>query len=221
MKLSKVDKQILESYTYMLEGLADYLGPGYEFVLHSLENLDRSVIKIINGFHSGRTEGAPITDLALKMLQQIQENDCAHQHHTYFNYSHEGVPLKSTTISILGENERIIGLLCINFYLSTPLSAIVESLSDTHTRSARSDETFSSSLDDLISSVLDDAVKQVYANGAITSTNRNKEIISILYEKGIFNMKDAVNHVSQKMGISKNTVYMHLRALNQAGSNKA
>ena len=160
-------------------------------------------------------EGAPITDLALKMLQQIRENDCAHQYYTYFNYSHEGVPLKSTTISILGENKRIIGLLCINFYLSTPLSAIVKSLSDTHTRSARSDETFSSSLDDLISSVLDDAVKQVYANGAITSTNRNKEIISILYEKGIFNMKDAVNHVSQKMGISKNTVYMHLRALNQ------
>lgn len=214
MKLTKIDKQILESYTYMLEGLANYLGPGYEFVLHSLENLDRSVIKIINGFHSGRTEGAPITDLALKMLQQIRENDCEHQHHTYFNYSHEGVPLKSTTISILGENNRIIGLLCINFYLSTPLSSIVETLSDTHVRNTRSDENFSSNLGDLISSVLDEAIQQVYADGSVSSTNRNKEIISILYEKGIFNMKDAVNHVAQKMGISKNTVYMHLRALN-------
>ena len=45
MKLSKVDKQILESYTYILEGLADYLGPGYEFVLHSLETSIDQLLK--------------------------------------------------------------------------------------------------------------------------------------------------------------------------------
>lgn len=40
-------------------------------VLHSLEDTEHSVIKIINGHHTGRTEGMPITDLALQMLEEI------------------------------------------------------------------------------------------------------------------------------------------------------
>ena len=45
------DRCILESYKTTVEGFAEYLGEGYEVVLHSLEDLNRSVIKIINGHH--------------------------------------------------------------------------------------------------------------------------------------------------------------------------
>ena len=43
-----------------MDGLALYLGEGYEFVLHSLEDLSHSVVKIINGHYSNRKPGAPI-----------------------------------------------------------------------------------------------------------------------------------------------------------------
>uniref|UniRef100_UPI000B20528B PAS domain-containing protein n=1 Tax=Clostridium sp. NkU-1 TaxID=1095009 RepID=UPI000B20528B len=43
-------------------------------VLHSLEDTEHSVIKIINGHHTGRTEGMPITDLALLMLEEIEKD---------------------------------------------------------------------------------------------------------------------------------------------------
>ena len=69
--LTREDHMILESYKTLAEGLSDYLGSSYEIVLHSLEDLDRSVIKILNGYHTGRREGAPITDLALEMLSRI------------------------------------------------------------------------------------------------------------------------------------------------------
>ena len=49
-----------------MDGLALYLGEGYEFVLHSLEDLSHSVVKIINGHYSNRKPGAPITDFLLK-----------------------------------------------------------------------------------------------------------------------------------------------------------
>ena len=42
-----------------MDGLALYLGEGYEFVLHSLEDLSHSVVKIINGHYSNRKPGAP------------------------------------------------------------------------------------------------------------------------------------------------------------------
>ena len=68
MKLTKSDKLILESYKTMIEGLAKYLPNSYELVLHSLENLEESVIAIYNGEHTGRKVGAPITDLALNLV---------------------------------------------------------------------------------------------------------------------------------------------------------
>ena len=35
--LTEIDRAILSSYKRMCDGLSDYLGSGYEFVLHSLE----------------------------------------------------------------------------------------------------------------------------------------------------------------------------------------
>lgn len=64
------DRLILDSYCQMLDGLAQYLGTGYELVLHSLEDLEHSAIRVMNS-HTGRSEGAPITELALTMLGRI------------------------------------------------------------------------------------------------------------------------------------------------------
>ena len=75
MSFTRMDRMVLESYKTLCEGLANYLGDGYEIVLHSLENYDNSVIKIINGYYTGRKEGAPITDLALHMLEDIRHNN--------------------------------------------------------------------------------------------------------------------------------------------------
>jgi predicted transcriptional regulator YheO len=44
LKLTVTDRQILNSYALMLNGLGAYLGDGYELVLHSLESLDIALI---------------------------------------------------------------------------------------------------------------------------------------------------------------------------------
>ena len=40
MSFTRMDRMVLESYKTLCEGLANYLGDGYEIVLHSLENYD-------------------------------------------------------------------------------------------------------------------------------------------------------------------------------------
>ena len=60
MVLSEIDKLILNSYKTIVYGLADYLGPESEVVLHSLENYESSAI-IIAGENTKRKVGAPIT----------------------------------------------------------------------------------------------------------------------------------------------------------------
>lgn len=214
MELTSKDRLILESYKVLIDGLAEYLGCGYEFILHSLENLDASVIKIINGHYTGRKEGAPITDLALSMLEKIKQQS-SHQAQSYFNKNKNGAVLKSTTIPIIGENERIIGLLCINLHTEIPFYKIISSFFPNESFSSTQQETFAENADDLIITTLESARSMVMNNSSISTVNRNKEIITILFQKGIFNMKDSVVKVADLLGISKNTVYMHIRNMNK------
>lgn len=65
--------------------------------------------------------------------------------------------------------------------------------------------------DELLRVSLKEASDQVYNDRSIATSNKNKEIIAILNDKGIFNFKDSVVKIADMMGISKNTVYMHIR----------
>ena len=54
---------------------------------------------------------------------------------------------------------------------------------------------------------------QIFMHMSISTNNKNKEIVTALYKKGIFNLKDSVIKVAGRLNISKNTVYMHIRNL--------
>lgn len=212
IQLSPEDHIVLESYKTLLDGLADYLGSGYELVLHSLENLDCSAIKVINGFHTGRKEGAPITELALQMLQRINSQG-GQDFITYHSVNNAGKPLRSATMAIRGKNKRIIGLLCINFYLDTPLSDLVYQLAGTK---SSVQETYVQNNEEMIQKAVQRATWKADSEGFGGTALRNKAIIHHLYEEGIFNVKDAVQRVADELQISKNTVYLHLRHCKEA-----
>ncbi len=216
IQLTYVDRIILQSYCHMLDGLSNYMGSGYEIVLHSLEDCSHSAIKVINGEHTGRKKGAPITDLALTMLDRIQKRENDHLEITYFTKNKKGEPLKSTTIAIKGENERIIGLLCINFYLNTPLFEVLGTFVEENLTEIRQEgnfETFSANNQEMIEDLVKRVWQEVMNDTTISLSKKNKEIIQRLYKKGIYNMKDAVLKTAQILNMSKNTVYLHLRNL--------
>lgn len=211
MKLTETDLKILQSYDTVLDGLANYLGDGCEIVLHSLANLEHSVIKIVNGHHTGRKTGAPITNLALEMLDRIQSDE-KQTSVSYFSRNKKGEPLKSATIAIRGEANRIIGLLCINFYLNMPVSEFLSIFSFANEPGKFTiSEDFLDNSNELLDDSITKAVQSVSCNNTIIPSLKNRSIIRILYNQGIFNMKNSVEYVSAKLNLSKNTVYMHLR----------
>lgn len=222
--LGPADRLVLEAYKGLLDGLADYLGDGFEIVLHSLEDLDKSVIAIINGHYTGRTVGAPVTDLALSMLNEIEKNG-KESHVSYFNQNRQGEPLKCSTIAIRGEGRRVIGLMCINFYLHTPMykflgqwlpGAAAES-AGTNGSSGHKHvvENYTDNTEELVTDALSEIYPTVMNDHGVASVNKNKEIIAKLYERGLFNLKNAVPLCAQHLGISKTTVYMHVRNLHK------
>ena len=213
--LSDRERAILYSYRDTLEGLAEYLGSGYEIVLHCLESYEHSVIKIINGFHTGRTEGAPITNLALAMLSELKQQPGTPHAIVYFTQNRKGEPLKSTTIPILGDSERIIGLICINFYMNTPLSELIQAMRPQEFASTSSlkSESFAESAEEMLALTLNEVIPEVKGDQALKRSVHNKEIVRRLWERGVFDIKGSVETVAEALKLSPNTVYLHLRNL--------
>lgn len=208
--LTAEEKLILESYKSTIDGLASYLGTSYEIILHTLESFDHSVIKIVNGFHTGRKEGSPITDLALKMYDKLDRDPSTPDYYVYFTKNKMGEPLKSTTIAIRGNENRIIGLLCINLYLGTPLIHFFNDLTPQDT-SIFAQENFTENSPAIIYQELAAAKELVYNDESILPSARNKEIIRQLQKKNVFEIKNSVELVANELEISINTVYFHLR----------
>lgn len=214
MKLTKTDRAIINSYASMIEGLSVYLGSICEISLHSLEDYEHSVVKIMNGYHSGRSEGAPLTDLALNMLKRIEDKglSATSSHISYNAINSMGERLKSSTIPIIGENDRVIGILCINIYLDSPFSEVLESITGSGAEPTEQ-ECFAANTSDTINQAIMAARNQVLYDSSISSVNKNKELIRILHDKGIFSIKNSIKQVAETLGISINTVYLHLRSI--------
>ncbi|AMJ41613.1 helix-turn-helix transcriptional regulator [Anaerotignum propionicum] len=213
--LSDHDRAILYSYVNVAEGVAEFLGNFCEVVIHNLENMDHSVMHIINGHLSGRQVGASISEVTLSFLNRMMAEPNLN-HLYYFAKNKRGETFKSSISAIMGEKENIIGLLCINMYLSSPISDLVHFMTPSEsTKQENISETFVENTVELMLHALEEAKKAVYSNLSISSSNKNKEIVSTLYQKGIFNLKDSVVTIADHLGISKNTVYMHIRNMNK------
>lgn len=212
-KLTDVERVRLHSYFDLADSFADLVGPHCEIVIHSLENLEHSVVKIVNGHHTGRTVNSPITDLGLRMLKLYQKtNECVSK--SYFTNSKTGGLMKSTTCILKGDEGSVIGLFCININLSLPFPEIIQTLMPEPNQLAllnNQQETFSSNAHDVIHAAVEKAVEEVDLNSDINLKMRNKSIVHLLYENGVFELKDATNIVADHLNITRHAVYKHLR----------
>lgn len=209
---SDEDHAILASYFPVVDGIAALLGEHCEIVLHSLEFLEHSAIYIVNGHHTGRTIGSPITDRALHSLHHMQTDSVSEP---YFTRVKGGKLMKSITIAIRNGKQHVIGLICINLNLDVPVSQflatfVAPSESDTAVN-------FASSVEDLVTQTIESTVEEVLHNTAIANNNKNRHIVFRLFEKGIFDIKDAINLVAERLAISRHTVYLYIRQVKQEG----
>lgn len=207
---STTDREILRSYECVVDGLAMLIGSHCEIVLHSLEDLNSSAVKIANGEHTGRRVGSPITDLALRMLHQMADVDSSVSN-AYFTRAKSGALMKSVTIAIRNQQRRAVGLLCVNMNLDVPFSQVINSFIPLESADSPSTVNFASSVDDLVAQALEFSIEEVNADRNVSNNVKNRQIVLNLYEKRIFDIKDAVNHVADRLNISKHTVYLYIR----------
>ncbi|MGN0157924.1 MAG: transcriptional regulator [Brotaphodocola sp.] len=212
------NKEIFDLFIPLVDFLGEVMGENTEILLHDLSQPDNSVIAISHGFHSGRTIGSPVTDLAM----DIQKSKSYKTEHylTRYRAVSKGKQYLSSTYYIKNE-EELIGMLCLNtdiqpaqyfteamkkFMKATNLGAFVDEVPDT--------KAIRESLDSPIASLAESIISRTILESGIAPDRMTREekmqIVWALTEQDIPRMKGAVSEIAKQLQLSESTVYRYI-----------
>ncbi len=220
----KSNKQ-LETYIPFVNFVADIIGPHCEVLLHDVIDVQNSVIAIRNGYISGRQLGCPLTDFGLEMLESkayLKQNAIVN----YLSRTSGGEKLRSSTYFIKDEEDRLIGMLCVNILIS-PDNQVVKDLTDKLINAlftnpaavntpVQENEKVVESLHSSIENVVESAISKIMDVYDIPvermSVEEKTAIVQKLNANGIFKIKGAITKVASTLQTSESTVYRYLSA---------
>ncbi|MGO1653076.1 helix-turn-helix transcriptional regulator [Senegalia sp. (in: firmicutes)] len=216
-----MSKDWIGNYQKLVFFLGKALGENYEVVLHVLEDEDSYIGAIVNNHISGRSEGAPLTNLA---LQKLKEGDYK-RNDSILNYKvlvKDGKTIHGSTFYIKSKDGNILGLLCINADYSKHRKIIDELLTltniDIQSFSDEKFEEYDNNHVEILSADIEEIIKEVIDPVLLDSrVTLNKEtrldIIETLENKGVFQLKGAISKVAKLLNISEPTIYRNLQEI--------
>lgn len=227
--MANITNALLQQYAKLTEFLGHALGPDYEVALHDLTDKNRSIIAIANNHVSGREVGAPLTNMALSTLRDKSYEDSDYRLH-YYGVSINGKELRSSTMFIK-QNDRLIGMLCINFDDSRYRAVTSQIMGLCHPDAfvqnvlqpqkpempvpavRSSPEKFRNSTEAVTIDAINRELEHLGVSAERLNSDERLKIISALESNGIFLLKGAVKDVAAGLHCSQASVYRYLSQL--------
>lgn len=195
----------------MAKGLAGQFGQNCEVVIHDLRgnDLEHSIVAIENGHVTGRSIGDGPSHIVLESLKG--DPKMLQDRISYLTRTSDGRVLKSTTLFIRDDEDRVIGLLGINYDISM-LVSLEGSLRDFtgQDRLTSEPEAISRNVADLLDELLEHSVSLVGKPTAMMSKDDKIRAIRFLDDNGAFLITKSGPKVCQYFGISTYTLYSYL-----------
>ena len=212
----------------VVRGLAKILGKDYEVNLHDVSIPERSLVLCENGYVTGRSEGGPMTDFGLLMLQS-EEYQSREGVFNYLAKNNRGELIKCSCIFIRDENDKIIGFLCINYALKKAVAAqeLIEGLLRVEMSGAGVEpaeepgarfpepvrESFAQDIDEVVGDSLAQVKRRIGKPFKYLTKPEKKEVVRELHDKGFFLLKGSVDILAAEMGNTKFTIYSYIREI--------
>lgn len=197
--------------------ISDTLGRHCEVVVHDLRDLEHSLIYVA-GEITGRSVGAPITDLVVKALHR--EGDRAQDIIGYKTVAKDGRVLKSSTAFIRDGTGKIFATLCLNYDLTDFMNftVLLQDFTQLHgINNEERQETFATTVQETIESLVNQAIAIMGKQPATMAMEDKVRFVRILEGKGSFLIKGSVDYIATILGVSKFTVYNYLTKVRAIG----
>lgn len=220
----KINKAKLEKYIPLVEFMGRVLGNNSEVVLHDINNPDNSIVSIANGHISGRTMGGPVTDLVLKILKDGSYKDKSYICN-YKGSSRDNKTLKSSSYFIKDDNEKLIGMICINTDITDIIKVkdMLDAFSSIGEEDIKEDkeqldevsvfENLDKNVEDVISSIITSVMGEYLIPPERMSLEEKMQVVKKLNEKGVFLLKGGVSEVAKNLKASDTTIYRYINKL--------
>ncbi|MBS4462766.1 PAS domain-containing protein [Aerococcaceae bacterium zg-B36] len=206
------NEEIFSQYKELVKFLSQILGPSAEIVLHDVSKGKNSIIAIEHGYHSNRTIGDPLTNLAKDIISSQEYLNQPFKS----NYSgiSKGKKFTSSTFYIMNKKE-LIGLLCINrdMTLFNELNHLIGRLQKQHNlvepRTSQEIEALEVPVDEYLEELISAAIENSGIHPSQMNMQERIKIVHTLKCQGALTMKGAIPALAIKLGVSEPTIYRY------------
>ena len=213
MKMDKNNQDILIHYIKVGEIVAEMFSPYLEVIVHNLTNPNQSIIAIFNSHITGRKIGDGTSDIGYKKLS----NELPDKIVNYSNKSPSGVELKSSSLTIRNDDNKIIGSMGFNFDLSHFVN--IREFIDLFSKSVEMEELpekeefFMWSIKTEIQQALNKYLMINKLQSKVLTRDDKLKVISYMKNKGYISKKGAKTIISELLAISRPTLYKYLKEI--------
>ncbi len=206
------DIQLILSFA---KGLTKMMGGNTEIAIHDL--LEKRIIYIENGYITNRTIGYHLDDSLAKTIIDLSDND---GHLIGFgSNTKDGRPLRTSHFIFKDEHQQPYAILCVNQditaikVLRDELDTLLNIKSIEEAEVTVNGENYVQSL---IKQLIFNEIEQQKPT-PIDSKETKLAILRALDKKGVFDVKDSVSYVCERINISQATLYNYLREIRNDG----
>lgn len=211
--------QRLDLLKQIAHGLAVQFGSSCEIVIHDLrkKELESSIVYIENGHISNRKLGDGPSSVVLETLSrdpsEIQDR------HSYLTKTDDGRILKSSTMYIRDENNRIAYIFSLNYDITALLTidTAIQSLISVEKETDSDDEKdqpqkITHNVNELLDVLIEQALALVGKPVALMSKDDKVAVVQYLNNAGAFLITKSGDKIASLLGISKFTLYSYMDA---------
>jgi len=195
----------LRVFEPVAEAIAALLKPHAEVVVHDLAA--GRIAYIANNISRRKVGGSSLTDL--KDIGSLDAGVIGPYRKTNF----DGRELKSITAVLRDGDGEPFGLLCVNFDISVIETAkdVLSALSAFQDAGRQPAALFRSDWQDAVNKVIADFLKARGLAASALAREDHAELIRTLDGEGYFAIRNLVPYLARLLGISRATIYKHLK----------
>lgn len=194
--------------------IASVLPKHSEVLVHDFALMPNSIIAV-SGNVTNRHVGGPATNYLLsKLASESFEDELG-----YHTRLPDGRQLKSATKVLHDDDGTPVGALCINIDLSkweiarTVIDGLIGLDAVPHRELTAPREGFARSVEELAETLINEAVADI--DLPIVSMKKHHKVAAVrtLHERGFFLIKDGVERLAERFGVTRFTIYNYLNEL--------
>ncbi|WP_313134375.1 helix-turn-helix transcriptional regulator [Anaerocolumna sp.] len=201
----------LNYLTQIAHGIAQQFGQNCEIVIHDLASIDleNTVVYIENGHVTKRNIGDGPSHVVLEASRKDQSQ--LKDRYGYLTRTQDGRILKSSTIYIRGDDNKIRYIFSINFDITafSTIDGVVKSLISTEPET-KAPERITQNVNDLLDDLIEESVSLIGKPVALMTKEEKVTAIQFLNDAGAFLITRSGDKVSKYFGISKYTLYSYI-----------